>query len=57
MRKGERMTEIGSNRLPRDVQEKLGEFLDWLDEHYAIDQGVTAMYWFLDHEIAKRIKQ
>lgn len=50
------MTEIGGNRLPADVQAKLGEFLDWLDENYEIDQGTTALYWFLDYEIGKRIK-
>ena len=50
------MIEIGDNKLPRDVQEKLGEFLDWLDEHYEVDQGSTALYWFLDYEIGKRIK-
>ena len=49
------MTEIGGNRLPQDIREKLGEFLDWLDVHYEIDQGTTALYWFLDHEIGKRI--
>jgi hypothetical protein len=47
--------EIGTNRLPKEVQEKLGEFLDWLDVNYEIDQGATALYWFLDHEIGKRI--
>jgi hypothetical protein len=50
------MIEIGGNKLPKDVQDKLGEFLDWLDVHYEIDQGTTALYWFLDYEIAKRIK-
>ena len=48
---------IGSNRLPQEVQEKLGEFLDWLDGRYEIDQGTTALFWFLDYEIGKRIKQ
>lgn len=47
---------IGSNRLLQDVQKKLGEFLDWLDVQYELDQGTTALYWFLDYEISKRIK-
>lgn len=47
---------LGQNQLPSDVTEKLGEFLDWLDVHYEVDQGTTALYWFLDHEIGKRIK-
>ena len=51
------MTEISGNRPPQDIREKLGEFLDWLDVHYEIDEGTTDLYWFLDHEIAKRIKQ
>ena len=51
-----KIDEIGGNRLPLDVRTKLGEFLDWLDVHYEVDQGTTALYWFLDHEIGKRIK-
>lgn len=51
------MTEIGGNKLPSDVQEKVGEFLDWLDSNYEIDQGVTALYWLIDHEIGKRINE
>lgn len=49
--------EIGSNPLPADAQEKLGEFLDWLDVHYEVDSGTTALYWFLSYEINKRIKK
>lgn len=49
--------EIGGNPSPQDVQEKLGEFLDWLDVHYETDQGTTTLYWFLSHEIGKRIKK
>jgi len=48
--------EIGSNPLPLDVQEKLGEFLDWLDKYYEADQGSTALYWQLSHTLAPRIK-
>jgi hypothetical protein len=48
--------EIGHNPLPIDAQEKLGEFLDWLDVHYEVDQGTTALYWYLSYEISKRIK-
>ena len=49
-------TEIGANPLPRDVQEKLGEFLDWFDGHYETSEGTTALYWYLSYEIAARIK-
>jgi len=56
MIKKHKIDEIGGNRLPLDVQTKLGEFLDWLDVHYEVDQGTTALYWLLDHEIGKRIK-
>jgi len=49
--------EIGSNPLPKDAQEKLGEFLDWLDVNYEIDVGATALYWCLSYEIGSRIKQ
>lgn len=49
--------EIGTNPLPLDAQEKLGEFLDWLDVHYEIEQGTTALYWYLSYEISKRIKK
>lgn len=51
------MIDVGGNKLPKDVQQKLGEFLDWLDVHYEIDQGTTVLYWFLDHEIEKRIRK
>ena len=46
---------IGENPLPKDVQEKLGEFLDWLDVNYETDQGTTAMFWSLSYEIANRL--
>lgn len=49
--------EIGSNPLPKDVQEKLSEFLDWLDVHYEIEHGTTALYWHLSYEIGKQIKK
>jgi hypothetical protein len=49
--------EIGSNPLPQDVQEKLGEFLDWFDEHYETKQGTTELFWFMSHEIAFRMKR
>lgn len=49
--------EIGTNPLPLDVQEKLGEFLDWLDEHYDIDTGATALYWHCSFIISERIKK
>lgn len=47
---------IGTNPLPLDVQEKLGEFLDWLDTEYEIDTGATALYWHLSYVIGERIK-
>lgn len=50
-----RSVEIGGNPLPQDVQEKLGEFLDWLDVHYEVDIGTTALYWGLSAEISNRI--
>ena len=46
---------IGQNPLPKDVQEKLAEFLDWLDVHYSIDIGTTALFWELSYEIGGRI--
>lgn len=46
---------IGDNPLPKDAQEKLGEFLDWLDVNYEVDVGTTALYWELSYEIAKRL--
>lgn len=49
--------EIGANPLPPDAQEKLGEFLDWLDVHYEVEEGTTALYWYLSYEIGKRIKK
>jgi len=48
--------EIGKNPLPVDVQDKLSDFLDWLDNHYEVDQGNTALYWQLSYMIFPRIK-
>ena len=48
--------EIGGNPLPRDAQEKLGEFIDWLEQHYEIDQGSTALYWGMSYDLATRIR-
>lgn len=48
--------EIGGNPLPRDAQEKLGEFIDWLDVHYDVDIGTTALYWGLSYDIAARLQ-
>lgn len=47
--------EIGENPLPKDVQEKLGEFLDWLDVNYETKQGTTEMFWSLSYEISKKL--
>lgn len=49
-------TEIGGNPLPRDAQEKLGEFVDWLEQHYEIDAGSTALYWGMSYDLARRIR-
>lgn len=38
---------VGGNSLPLDVQIKLGEFLDWVDEKYTFKNGKTAMFWYL----------
>lgn len=46
---------IGSNPLPKDAQEKLAEFLDWLDVNYELKNGVTAMFWKLSYDIGKEI--
>jgi hypothetical protein len=43
---------IGTNPLPVGAQEKLGEFVDWLEAHYGIDQGSTALYWYLSYHLA-----
>jgi hypothetical protein len=47
--------EIGKNPLPKDAQEKLGEFLDWLDASYELKNGATALFWHLSYEIGKEI--
>ncbi len=49
--------EIGTNPLPKDAQEKLAEFLDWLDVHYETEHGSTALYWELSYTLRQRIKQ
>ena len=46
---------IGQNPLPKDAQEKLAEFLDWLDVQYEIDIGTTALFWKLSYEISNFI--
>lgn len=46
---------IGANTLPLDVQQKLGEFVDWLDERYEAKNGSTALYWGLSYFIAEEI--
>lgn len=49
------MTIIGSNNLPKDINERLSEFLDYLDTHYEVDTGSTALYWELSYIIASRV--
>lgn len=49
--------EIGGNPLPLDAQEKLGEFLDWLDCNYDINGGSTALYWSMSHDISFRLAE
>lgn len=51
------MNEIGSTNVPVDVQQKVSDFVGWLDEHYEIDQGSTAMYFFICHTISQLIKE
>lgn len=47
--------ELGKNPLPIDAQEKLGEFLDWLDANYELKNGATALFWHLSYEIGGEI--
>lgn len=49
--------EIGTNPLPMEVQQKLSEFIDWLDKSYDIDNGATAFYWGLSYQLATVIKE
>ncbi len=49
-------TPIGTNPLPKDAQEKLAEFLDWLDVHYETEHGSTALFWELSYLIGASIK-
>ena len=48
--------EFGANTLPKDAQEKLAEFLNWLDTEYETTQGTTDLFWELSHLIGNRIK-
>ena len=50
------MNEIGGNPLSLDLQEKLGELMDYIEANYEIDQGSTALYWFLSYQIASKVK-
>lgn len=50
-------TQVGVNPLPKDAQEKLAEFLNWLDVRYETTQGTTALFWELSYHIANRIKK
>lgn len=47
---------VGSNPLPRDAQERLAEFIDWLDGVYDIKHGATALFWQLSYDIGAQIK-
>ena len=49
--------EIGSNPLPLDAQEKLGEFIDWLDVNYDISNGATALYWGMSFQLSQLISE
>jgi hypothetical protein len=49
--------EIGSNPLPLDAQEKLGEFIDWLDANYEISNGATALYWGMSCQLSQLISE
>lgn len=46
---------IGGNPLPKDAQEKLGEFLDWLDVNYELKNGATALFWKLSYELVNEM--
>ena len=48
-------TTIGTNPLPKNAQEKLAEFLEWLDANYELENGATALFWKLSYDIGKEI--
>lgn len=50
------VNEIGGNPLPVDLQKKLGDLMDYIEAEYEIEQGSTALYWFLSYQIANRVK-
>lgn len=46
---------IGEKPLPKDIQKKLGEFLDWLDVNYETTNGTTELGLELSQTIAERL--
>lgn len=46
------VTEIGSSGIPPDVEEKVGELVDWIDQNFETKTGTTAMYWSLAYTLA-----
>ena len=48
---------VGGTTLPADAVLRLGEFVDWLDENYHIDNGGTALFWSLSHQLAAVVKE
>jgi hypothetical protein len=48
---------VGGNPLPIEIQDRLGEFLDWMSEKYTFRNGKTAMYWALSFRIADDLEK
>ena len=46
---------IGQNGLPYDLQLKLADFCEFLDEKYETKNGITALYWILSYQIANEL--
>lgn len=47
---------VGSNPLPEDVQSKVSELVNYIDQEYDLDQGSTALFWGLSYYIGERMK-
>lgn len=46
---------VGSNPLPFDFQQKLGELLDWAERKYPFKNGTTVVFWDLSNRIANHM--
>ena len=44
-------------QLPPRTVFLLSEFIDKLDAEYEIDQGATALFWFLDYKLSEVINE